>query len=82
MNKFQTLEEEVYMTLLRYANVIDRMYNLDENFRKAIIEHFGTSHSPMVIDAVNWQAAKLAQHKLLEESQKKIDANGNSSPSG
>lgn len=65
MNKFDilkqqaaTLQEDVYITLLRYSNAIDRLFTHSEECQKAIIQHFGTTHSPLVYEAVQWMAQK------------------------
>jgi len=64
MSKFIQLQDEVYVTLLRYSNAIDRLWQHSEVTREVVRQHFGDSHSPMVLDALNWLMQRQAAAKL------------------
>lgn len=72
MSKLTEAQEEIYQTLIRYVNAIDRLYQLNEETRKGVIEHFGTTHSPLAQEAVFWMADRARQSFMAQE-QKKLD---------
>lgn len=84
MSKLIEAQEEVYTTIARYANVIDRLYAMGPDVQRVLAQIFGTQHSPLVTEAYQWiaqnklqamqQAEKLAkeQEKMLDGGTKKV----------